>query len=438
MNRFLLFIFTFYGVSLLAQPTGIYILDNSQGLHRDANIRDLPFVTGYVWRTGWDELETAEGVYDFIGLDYIVHRLDSIHQKLTLLFGAYSTEPAYFSAHSEVTTYTFINTLTNGSIIRAVPYDGYLLERYRAFVGALANHPVFSLDSQKMVPFIHHPVFANVSTNIPGLGAIRNVNNLNTSLQVSLPLYNRSQFTDSLVSSLSIQVNSFPNQQVFIPFYKNTTDNISTPALATTIRTRLLQTFDGITLPKIGFWQENLAAFKDSTTQQIVGLPTTTFATPLANLNDSAYAMFQMLQGWTTPFLDPSKTANTTPFDALCYAFQTYGSSYAEVYVSDIDNSHYRTAFTNWNSLTPCSQNTALPVAQTSKSRVFPNPASSQLYLSDDVIPIHIIAYSTMGKSYTLAFNQGTIDLSSIDDGYYVLRLESGTGIQYIPFIKQH
>jgi hypothetical protein len=340
--------------SVFAQPKGIYVLDNSNGIYRDANIRNYPFVDGFVWRTSWSEIETAQGVYSYSGIDHIVQKLDSINKKLTILFGAYSVEPSYIALQPGVATYSFIDPTNNVSTNRAVPFDAYLLQRFRLFLSALANHQIYSLASGSMVALKNHPVLANIATNIPGLGAIRNVNGLNTSLETTLTGYARTKFVDSLVASMKIQTDNFPTKNVFIPGYKNINDNTFSPSLQSAIRTQLLLTFDNIQNPKISFWQENLAAFKDAITNSITGLPTTTFATPLVQLNDSAYTMFQMLQGWTTPFLDPAKTANTTPFDAMCYAYSTYGASYYEIYVSDIDNPVYQASFKAWNLSTSC------------------------------------------------------------------------------------
>jgi len=349
--------------SISAQPTGIYVLDNSNGIYRDANIRNYPFVDGFVWRTAWSEIETAQGVYNYSGIDHIVQKLDSINQKLTILFGAYSLEPSYIALQPGVTAYSFINPTNNVSSTRAVPFDGYLLQRFRLFLSNLANHQIYSLASGNMVALKDHPVLANIAANIPGLGAIRNVNGLNTSVETTFPGYTRTKFVDSLVASMKVQTDNFPTKNVFIPIYKNINDNTVSPSLQTVIRTELLLTFNNIQNPKISFWQENLAAFKDITTNIITGLPTINFATPLVQLNDSAYTMFQMLQGWTTPFVDPAKTANTTPFDAMCYAYGTYNASYYEIYVSDIDNLIFQASFNAWNPLTSCGA--VLPVTIT-------------------------------------------------------------------------
>lgn len=414
-----------------AQPHGIYVLDNSQGTYRDANIRNYAFVDGYVWRTSWAEVETSQGVYDFSGVDHIVKRLDSINKKLTILFGGNATEPAYIAGKPGVSTYTFTDPVSSVSTTRAVPYESFLLERYRLLLAALANHTIYNLSTGTMVALKDHPVLANISTNIPGLGAIRNVNGQNTKINTILPGYSRAKFIDSIVLCMKLQTDNFPNKNVFIPSYKNIDDNTASPTLSSAIKTRLLTTFNGVQNPKIGFWQENLAGFKDSTTQVFTGLPTTAFATPLYQLNDSGYAMFQMLQGWTTPFLDPTKTAHSSPFDAMCYAYNTYGASYFEIYVGDIDHAAYQTIFTTWDTTT-CKEPAAItPIAEHSiQVGIYPNPAAKYVTIYGLKEPLNsVISISDkMGKTLITTYHN-TIDISNLVQGSYIVTV-TGKGEQ--------
>ncbi len=426
--------------SAFAQPTGIYVLDNNQGTFRDANIRNLPFVDGFVWRTSWADFETSPGVYNYAGIDHIVQRLDSLDKKLTILFGAYSVEPAYIAAQPGVTTYPFTDPLTQLTTTRAVPYDGYLLQQFQLFLSALANHPIFSLSTGTQVALKDHPVLSNIATNIPGLGAIRNVNGLNTSLQATLPNYTRSKFVDSLTVSMKIQTDHFPTKNVFIPSYKNVSDHINTPALADVIKSQLLANFDGVQNPKISFWQENLAGFTDTATHVFTGLPTTTFATPLLQLGNGAYTMFQMLQGWTTPFLDPSRTANSTPFDAMCYAYQTFGASYYEIYVSDLDNLSYRQSFTDWDTTGCATTLSTEHLANTDGLKIYPNPGSEYISIAgiNDMQKVKISICNLYGQNLLNTRNTHHIDVSTLPDGVYLLKVEGQNKVHLLKFVKEN
>ena len=428
----------FAKLSIYAQPTGIYVLDNNQGTFRDANIRNYPFVDGFVWRTSWANFETSEGVYDYAGIDHIVQKLDAVNKKLTILFGAYSVEPSYLANQPGVVTYPFTDPISNVVSTRAVPYDGYLLQRFRLFLSALANHQIYSITTGTMVALKDHPVLANIATNIPGLGAIRNVNGLNTSLNTVLPNYTRSKFVDAVLESMKIQTDNFPTKNVFIPSYKNINDNSASPPLADFVKSQLLLNFDGIQNPKISFWQENLAGFTDTSTNTFTGLPTTTFATPLLGLGNSAYTMFQMLQGWTTPFLDPAKTANSTPFDAMCYAYKTYGASYYEIYVSDIDNLMYQNAFNNWDT-TNCGA-LALMENQTSNDKfsIYPNPAATEITIigADELQKATISIVNCSGQTLINTQNPSNIDISPLSNGVYFIKMEQNNQPCLMKFIK--
>jgi len=424
--------------STFAQPTGVYILDSNQGIYRDANIRNYSFVDGFVWRTSWAEFEASQGVYNYAGIDHIVQKLDNIDKKLTILFGAYSVEPSYIASQPGVTTYQFTNTINSTTSSRAVPYDGYLLQRFRLFLSSIANHQIFSRTTGTMVALKDHPVLSNIATNIPGLGAIRNVNGLNTMLSNTLPNYSRTKFVDSLTVSMKIQTDNFPTKIVFIPSYKNVNDNITSPTLANFIQSQLLATFDGVQNPKIGFWQENLAGFKDPTTNIFTGLPTTTFATPLLGLGNSAYTMFQLLQGWTIPFLDPAKTANSTPFDAMCYAYKTYGASYFEVYVSDIDNPDYQQSFKDWNVTNCTSPSSIQQLTDKNYLNIYPNPSSRSMSISGINVPeeIDITIFDLFGQNLINSQKSMDIDISSLSNGVYFVEINQSNKIHVLKFVK--
>lgn len=437
--RCLVLLSVIVGFSANAQPTGIYVLDNSNGNYRDANIRSYTFVNGYVWRWSWADIETSQGVYNFAGLDHIVKRLDSLNQKLTILFGAYSVEPPYVAANAAA-TYSFYDPVSAVTTTRAVPWDAYLMARFRLFMAALASHQVYSMSAGANVPLSTHPVLANITANIPGLGAIRNVNSLTAGLHTTLTGYARQKFADSLIASLKVHTDYFPTKNVFIPFYKSVTDNVSAPQLATYIRTRLLQGFNGVANPKISFWQENLAAYKDTVTKVVTGLPTTTNASIMYQLNDSAYTMFQMLQGWTHPFSDPAKVANTTPVDAMCYAYKTYGTRYFEIYADDIDNTLYQPLFASWSNGAVC--NTAAAVSNAAGKLndvlIYPNPAKDVFIVAN--LPVDkpcIITVSDMTGKGLIVTDSRQVDISGLSNGVYRLSVSCGSATICRKLMKQ-
>jgi hypothetical protein len=187
-----------------AIPRGIYVLgnDSRQGI----NIRNYPFVTGYVLRMSWAEIEKSPGVYDFSVIDSIIGKLDSIGQKLTIILGgANSIEPSYIAATAGVTTYVD-KYPTGATAIRAVPWDPFLIKRFRAFTKALGDHLVPSAAAGgKLVPLRNHPVLTNINFGIAGLGEIRD----SSVVIASIPRYTLQNIINAVIQSLHAQQISF-------------------------------------------------------------------------------------------------------------------------------------------------------------------------------------------------------------------------------------
>ncbi|MEZ4910854.1 MAG: S8 family serine peptidase [Saprospiraceae bacterium] len=76
-------------------------------------------------------------------------------------------------------------------------------------------------------------------------------------------------------------------------------------------------------------------------------------------------------------------------------------------------------------------------------SKIFPNPASSQIILVSDIQPYEIVAIDITGKSSILHFDKaGTsivVSIHTLLDGFYILSVKSKLGKNlYFPFIKQN
>src|SRR5581483_2678045 len=274
-------------------PCGIYILDSNRGTFNDANIRDYPFVTGYVLRMSWADFETTEGVYDFSAIDHIIAKLDSIGQKLTLLLGGTdSAEPAYIASTPGVRTWIDRDSKTGTSVVRAVPWDPFLLDRFSAFTKALGDHLVPSAAAGgRLTPLRDHPVLANINFGVAGLGEIRD-----RSVKIAdIPGYTRQNLTGAVNQSLHAQVDEFPNKFVAVGLW-NVTDSTPSPVLWQDISVTILNEFDGTKNPRVGFFEDNLAASKNLNTGAVTGYPSTDFAPPLFFSKNVTFIMLQALQ----------------------------------------------------------------------------------------------------------------------------------------------
>jgi PKD repeat protein len=323
---------------------GLYILDSKAGTDRDANIREYPFVTGYVLRPSWAELEPAQGGYDFSMIEHIIKQLEPIGKKLTL--NLIPAEPLYLAETPGVVTWFDADTRINR--YRPVPWDPFLLERLQAFTKALSDHLVPNAAAGgARTPLREHPVLANLNLGLMGAHlAIRDP--VWGPALVDMEGYSREQLRQAVLDNLHAVVDNFPKQSVFIGLWKIQNDGGS-PELWEEMRTLILTEFDGIHHPKVGFWQDNLAANKNLTTGVVTGFPSTKAAEPLYLSQDATFITFQALQAWNQPFFDPAKTANTTPSEGIQYGYETYGSTYFELYVTDVDDQNFWPAFQTWH-----------------------------------------------------------------------------------------
>jgi len=325
-------------------PRGLYVLDSSVGTTningvsmRDANIRTNACVTGYALRAGWSDMEPAPGQFDFTLIDWNVRRLTVAGKKLSLLF--MNTDPAWLAETPGTTTWFDASTGVNR--LRAVPWDPFLLTRFEVFLHALAEHTIDG------VKFKDHPVLAVVNAGLAGAKlAIRDPSPV---LLRTMSNYSRANLTDAVLRNLRAAVTNFPAQFVQIGFWP-ITENQTTPALWEDLRQAILSEFNGVTRPRVGFWMENLSASRPAPGQDpVTGRPVTSFGGPLYLSQTNTWANFQALTSWLRPFNNfDSSVTNATPADGIGYAFTTYGSTYLELYVNDVDAPGYLNELTSW------------------------------------------------------------------------------------------
>ena len=321
------------------QPRGIYVLDGANGHStngvsmRDANIRSNDFVSGYVLRAPWATLETNQDQFDFTLVDWNIRRLAAINKNLSLEI--INVDPPWLAQTPGVTTWYDTNSVQ----LRAVPWDGFLLARMEIFLHALGEHQI---DGVKLKD---HPVLTVVNFGLAGADlAIRDP----SVLLHDMTNYSRAALTNAVLLNLRAAVTNFPTKFVQIGFWP-ITDNQATPTLWEFIRESILAEFNGVTEPRVGFWMENLAASRPATgVDPVTGTPTTTFAAPEFLSQTNSWVGFQALTSWLNPFTGASKVTNATPADGIQYANATFGSTYFEIYVTDIDNAGNLADFEQW------------------------------------------------------------------------------------------
>jgi hypothetical protein len=343
------------------RPRGIYVLDSAQGTQiggvsmRDANIRTNAFVTGYVLRASWETLETGPELYDFTMISNIFAQLTPHGLKLSLILVPF--DPPYIAATPGVTTWQDTDREGN-PLPRAVPWDAYLLQQRAKFLAALATN-VFGGNA------LHdHPLLDVIDPYLPGgFTGIRDPNG--TPLR-NLPGYTRSNFLTAVQHELRALTTDFPGKFVQIGFWKiQDNENAAYGGVEAWeyLRQQLLAEFNGITRPRVGFFMENLAASRPAPdTEPVTGYPLADFGAALFRSQTNTWTGFQALTSWLQPFTGPEKVTHGTPADGIGYAFETYGATYHELYVSDIDHAPYQAALAEWHERLTATAPTLTPI----------------------------------------------------------------------------
>lgn len=333
------------------RPRGIYAVDSAGGTigtngkrMRDGAIRTNSFVSGYMLRPRWSELETNQGQYDFTIIDFNIRKLAALGQKLSL--GVRPVEPSYLT--NAPGALIWYDADPSNLSFRPVPWDPFTLERFAVFMQALAGHEIDG------VKFKDHPVLDLVNFGIPGAWiAIRHPPPSAGTALHQMTNYSRANWTNAILTYLRAQVTNFPNKFVQVGFWQ--IEDGGSPSLWQTIRAQLMAEFNTGGAPRLGFWMENLAATRPAPGQDpYTGTPVVNFAQTLYLSQTNTWNGFQALTSWHAPFTGSPDITNATPADGIEYAYTNYGCTYFEIYASDISWPAYRAELEQWAArLTP-------------------------------------------------------------------------------------
>jgi len=329
------------------QPCGVYVLDSVAGTNingvamRDANVRNKPFVDGYVLRTEWATLEPTNGIFDFTIISNIFAKLPAT-QKLSLMIAS-GVLPMWLNTVPGVATYT----AGTPSVTRPLPWDAVAQERYRLLLAALGNYVVDG------VPLRNHSRLAAMDAWIPGLkSGIRDPDEIKIR---DLPGYSRTNMQAGVLRHLANVTDNFPNVPVQIGFWAYT-DATNSPAAWEVLRQAILAQHDGVAHPRVGFWMENLAANRPAAdTDPWSGLPTTSYTAPLYLSQTNTFVGYQVLGSWSRPFsaAHVDNNLNGSPEDGMDYGFNVFQCRYYEHYQADADFAKFQRWHDFLNALPP-------------------------------------------------------------------------------------
>ncbi|MEO7933057.1 MAG: hypothetical protein ABIT76_07855 [Chthoniobacterales bacterium] len=337
------------------RPQGIYSLDSALGgtyngySLRDANLRDYPFVDGYVLHAAWNQLETSPGVYDFFLIQNTLSKLPA-GQTLSLIITP--AEPPDIATTSGVATW--IDSSGGTPLTRAVPWDPTLRLRRDTFLHALASASIHGLI------FRDNPQLAILNPFLPGGGGGLRDPSPAQPLS-SLPGYTRAKLLGAVQDELRTLSSEFPLHYIqlgFWPILDNENASYSGTPAWDWLRQQLLAEFNGLTRPHLGFFMDNLAANRAAPGQDpATGFPNTTFAAPMYNSRTAAFNGFEALGPWIQPFKSGTtnsialNTLNGTPADGLETGYNTFGAAYVEIYAADLDVAAFQPLLQHWHDL---------------------------------------------------------------------------------------
>lgn len=315
-------------------PRGIYVLGNGGGDLR--NVRNVPFVEGFSLRIGWEQMERAEGVFDFSAVDEAVACLQSIGKKLTL-----EVSPLRPPAHVMAKVAESWYNPKAGSFV-PVPWDPVVLASWRDFMAALAGHQVADASRDGApVRLAEHPTLETVDAPIPGLLGIREL----SGTLVALPSYRRERFLEAVAAAVHASRDAFAMKFGFLALFRMDDTEPGDP-LDRAVLDRLMAEFNGPGRPTLGFFQETLSD---------AGPRTDGLGALLAAAAPETYVMFQALTSWSQPFTGQDSVASGHPATGIAFGYKNYGATYFELYVTDVDNPELQAELAEWNArLTEC------------------------------------------------------------------------------------
>ena len=307
-------------------PAGIYTFAK---LDPDTVI-DAEFITGHTARVVWEDLNPADGQFEFAPLDALIKKLETVGQKMSLELFVLKP-PAWLINDPAVVTYEHFNKGT-----QPVPWDTTAMSKWSDLLTAYATHPVELGDTGQFVPLAEHPVLEMVNAPVVGLSSFRDVGRTNPAAAlVSHVDYDRQKFLDAAKESILASREAFPDQNSFVGYFGMSDDEnalFGGMTLEQSILQMLDVNFDGADgpLPALGLFQELLSDAGPNPGSKI----------DIAQQQLDTFVIFQALSAWTSPF-NPNhvpKVTSMNPATGIELAYNNFGSTFFEIYPADINN----------------------------------------------------------------------------------------------------
>lgn len=297
-------------------PKGIFVLSKQKFPASEAPMPD--YIDGYTMRIGWRDMEKSPGIYNFSRIIDNIEYLQGQGKRLNLeIFAAMAPDDLTLD---EAQTFPMQLGQFNGNA--PLPWNEPAMLRWEKFLQALANTPVYELNSKAKIPLKDHPTLVMLDAPILGLQGIRNIKGEVTGHAD----YTREKLITAITRSIHASRNAFPHDYGFTAFFKIKDSDIENPldeAIYEALKTEFMDTDIGLGLMQ-ELWSDT-APMKDK------------LGKFLARVEAPNIVVLQALTSWAKPFSKNSTaTASGNPAFAFQQAWDQYHVRFFEIYPADV------------------------------------------------------------------------------------------------------
>jgi len=321
--------------SAIPGPSGVYAIGDLRANANEVDILSRDWISGYTLRINWTDIESlAPGNdvpdYDFSRIEAVLEAVRPNGKKMTLEIFV-SKAPTYILNLPDTVTWENPRDPPLGGT-QVVPWDRNTLDAYGAMIQALAEHPVMGT----VWTVSQHPSLESIDAPVVGIHSIREL----SGVLVEHPDYDRETFINAIVESVSMNRQAFPKQFGFLAFFAMDDANLAVP-LDQAIYDRLTTEFNQPGKPTLGYFQETLS--DHGPTRQ------TDLGNIIGQASQNTFVMFQALKPWSFKGDDTSGITSRNPATGFKLAWNEFGSTYVEIYSSDVLNPDLEQDLRNWN-----------------------------------------------------------------------------------------
>ncbi|WP_020563785.1 fibronectin type III domain-containing protein [Methylosarcina fibrata] len=292
-------------------PAGIYSIDT---------VVDKPFVDGVLIRVYWSQVEKTEGKYDFSKVASVIKQAQALGQGVSIA-NMVVAEPSWLLNKTETFSDPQFGVIT-------APWDTTMLDALEKYITAFSNYQVDGIAIKD------HPTVRQVDAAIGGIQSIR--------MMQPPSGYTAQKLEDGVLRSVRAWVNAFPNKHIYAGLF-GVNDGAKNPSTVEAIRDDLMAEFDGVSKPKLNFFQEVLTGMAPTLNSPL--------ATIVSDVKNETSIMYQACGEWKnqSAWSWCYWANNDSPDAGFSFAYNNFNTTYFEIYQTDLMNDAYASQFQKWH-----------------------------------------------------------------------------------------